>query len=55
VVSEENIFHDEAQSSDKERTPINIRQKKQRVEVEKQEALASEVLLTVKDQFRILL
>ncbi|XP_060845222.1 uncharacterized protein LOC132924795 [Rhopalosiphum padi] len=52
AVSEENIFHDEAQSSDQERTPLNIRRKKQRVEVEKQEGLANEVLLTVKDHFR---
>lgn len=28
ALSEENIFHDETQSSDSERTPINIRQKK---------------------------
>lgn len=52
MVSKENIFHDETQTSDSELTPINIRRKKQKIEAEKQEALANEVLLTVKDHFR---
>lgn len=52
MVSKENNFHDETQTSDSELTPINIRRKKQRIEAEKQEALANEVLLTVKDHFR---
>ncbi|KAL4126475.1 hypothetical protein QTP88_010697 [Uroleucon formosanum] len=51
AVSEKNIFHDEAQSSDPERIPINIRRKKQRFEVEKQEALASEAFLDCQRSF----